>query len=255
MLLDPFKEQLDLPAGLVSWATVSEGNQKLLVRKTQGTVLLRIPEADAAERRGVVGGRIHPREHDGLIRAQARGLVHAVGVTATVLHILACADDEEGGGQSELIEALEMNVTAIQDVERARFQAQAIELTDIADAAVRDLDNGGNVAVQVQHGVQFNSPFGALKRSPGEQGQAEIDGGGIQRVDRLIEVQAEGIVGIQGASLADENLREVGVNAPVAPLAGVRQSIPRNRAAEAQVIQARPHRAQTRLNVAQTLAV
>ena len=60
---------------------------------------------------------------------------------------------------------------------------------------------------------------------------------------------------IQGACLTDENLGEVGVNTPVAPLVGVRQSVPGNRTAKAHVIEPRADRAQAGFDVAQTFAV
>jgi hypothetical protein len=48
---------------------------------------------------------------------------------------------------------------------------------------------------------------------------------------------------------------EVGVDAPVAVFVGIRQGAPGNLAAKARVVQLRPHGVQTRLDVAQTLAV
>ena len=128
-------------------------------------------------------------------------------------------------------------------------------MTDVTDAAVRNVDNGGNVAVKIQQRVQLNCCFGALKGSPGKQGQAQVDGGGIQRIDGLLEVDRERFVSVQGACLTDENLSEVGVNMPVAPLVGVRQSISGNRAAKAHVIKAWSDRTQTSLDIAQTFAV
>ena len=53
-------------------------------------------------------------------------------------------------------------------------------------AAIRLLgssaDERGDVAVQVQQGVHLDGGFMLSEFGPGKQGQAEIDGGGVQRV-------------------------------------------------------------------------
>lgn len=66
---------------------------------------------------------------------------------------------------------------------------------------------------------------------------------------------AEGIAGVKRTRDSDQVLGEIGVDAPVAPLVGVRQGGARHRVAEAHVIELGAEGAQAGLDVAQAFAV
>jgi len=93
------------------------------------------------------------------------------------------------------------------------------------------------------------------KIGPGKQRKAQVDGGRIERVEALFEIDAEGIAGVKRTRDSDQVLGEIGVNAPVAPLVGVRQGGARHRVAEAHVVELGTERAQAGLDVAQAFAV
>ncbi len=103
--------------------------------------------------------------------------------------------------------------------------------------------------------MEFDRRLGALERRPGEQREAEIDGGGVERVNGLVEIDAEAVTDIQASGDADQGLGEVGVNAPVAQLVGVGQGAARYIAPDTHVIELGVLGAQTGLDVAQALAV
>src|SRR5262245_48530989 len=85
--------------------------------------------------------------------------------------------------------------------------------------------------------------------------QAQIDGRGIQRVDGVLEINSERLVGIEAASDADQALRKVAVDAPVARRIRIGERVACNRTAKAEVIEPCALRPQTRLDVAQALAI
>jgi hypothetical protein len=85
--------------------------------------------------------------------------------------------------------------------------------------------------------------------------QAKIDGRGVQRVDRFLQVYAKGFVEIELARYADQALREVGIDPPIAHFVGIRQRAAGDAASNAHVVQLLALRPQARLDVAQTLAV
>ena len=58
-----------------------------------------------------------------------------------------------------------------------------------------------------------------------EQRQAKIDGGGVQRVDRVGDIQARVLVDVKAPCRMDETLSEIGVEAPVPGLIGVGQGV------------------------------
>ena len=121
--------------------------------------------------------------------------------------------------------------------------------------AVGDVDEGRDVAAQVDQRVQFDRRLGRPEGCPRKQRQTQIDGRGIERVDGVLEVHAEGFVEVEPARDANQVLRELGVDAPVARFVGVGQRAARHRSANPKVIELGRLRTQAGLDVAQTLAI
>ena len=91
--------------------------------------------------------------------------------------------------------------------------------------------------------------------SPGEQGEAQIDSGRIQRVQTVIQFHTDWISGIQRPCDTDQHLREVSVDAPVMRVIGVGQCGTRDTAVETHVVELTSQRAQTSFYVTQTVPV
>ena len=152
------------------------------------------------------------------------------------------------------MQAREVQIAAIHDVERTGFPGELIEDVHIVDAARRHNDDGGKVALEREQRVEFDSRFAAAERGPGKQREAQINGGGVQRIGRRLEFDAEGIVGVKRGGLLDEDVREVGEEAPVAFFVGVGQRAARGGLADAGVIKFRAEGSQTGFDVAETFA-
>jgi hypothetical protein len=101
----------------------------------------------------------------------------------------------------------------------------------------------------------FTGALVAAKLRPGKKFQAQIDGGGIEGVDRVGELDAQGFVAIEFAGGADQALREIAKDAPVAMFVGIGQGTARDPAANAHVVELGSLDSQTGLDVAQTLAI
>ena len=95
--------------------------------------------------------------------------------------------------------------------------------------AIRDADERGDVAVQVEQRVHFDGGFVLSELRPRKQRQAQIDGGGIQRIQTLVEIHTDRID-------ADQDLGEVGKDTPVPRLISVGQCGARHFALEAHVV-------------------
>lgn len=143
----------------------------------------------------------------------------------------------------------EIEIPAIHHIGRASFDGQHIQYIDLVGLAVRDVDKGGNVAAKIQRSL------GGTKRRPWEQRQAQVDGRGIQGVDRVVQVDAEAVVAIQLARTPDEQGGQVGPDAPVASLVGIVQCRTPDRHAKAHAVQLGLIGQQTGFDVAQALAL
>ena len=107
--------------------------------------------------------------------------------------------------------------------------------------AVGNTDKRWDIAVQVEQRVHLHRAFVAAKLRPGKQRQAKIDSGGIQCVQAVVEIHADGIGGVEGPGDADQDLGEVGKDAPVTRLVGIGQSGPRHLAAYSEMVEFASH--------------
>ena len=99
-----------------------------------------------------------------------------------------------------------------------------------------NFNKSGDRATQIEQGVHLDGSLLGSEPGPREHRQAEVDGGGVQGIHGVVEIETERLVGVHGARDVNENLSEVGEDAPVVRLVGVGQRGARDHAAEAHVI-------------------
>lgn len=64
--------------------------------------------------------------------------------------------------------------------------------------------------------MQLDRPFGSPKLRPRKQRQAQVDGGGVQGIDRGVEVEPELVAQVEFFGSLNENLCEVAIDGAVA---------------------------------------
>jgi hypothetical protein len=103
--------------------------------------------------------------------------------------------------------------------------------------------------------VQLDGRLGRAKRRPRKQRQAEVDRGGIERIDRFLEVHAEGLVQVEPARDADQVLCKLRIDAPIARLVRVGQRAACHHSPNTQVVELGRMRTKTGFDVAQALPI
>ena len=139
---------------------------------------------------------------------------------------------------------------SIVEIGGAGLGTELVEDVDVVRFAVGNADKRGDVAMQVEQGVHLHSSFVPAELGPPEQRQAQVDGGRVQSVETLIQIHADRIAGVQGPRDANQDLREVGIDAPVARLVGVGESGARHSTAESHVVELAAHGTQAGLYIA-----
>ena len=122
-----------------------------------------------------------------------------------------------------LVKPGKVQITSIHHVERTRLDHQDVQHIDVVHFAVADVDKGRNGPAQVQQGVQLDGGFGRPERRPLEQAQTQIDGTGIQGIDRVGQVQPQVLALVQFASPANEQGGDIRPDAPIPQLVRVCQ--------------------------------
>src|SRR5450631_190084 len=100
-----------------------------------------------------------------------------------------------------------------------------------------DNDDGGKVALEREQGVEFDGGLVLPKRSPRKEREAEVNGGGVQRIGGGLEFKTERFIGVKRGGLLDEDLGEIGKDAPVAIFIGIGQRAAGGGLADARVVE------------------
>jgi hypothetical protein len=125
----------------------------------------------------------------------------------------------------------------VEDVEGPGFDDDLIEQIHVVHARRGDETHRGDVAPEIQEGVELHRGLPLPEGGPGKQGQAKIDRRRIEGVDGLREVHPEGLGRIEAPRRGNQPLGEVGVDPPVPRLVGMGQGVARDHAPEAHVVQ------------------
>src|SRR5580658_8525229 len=123
------------------------------------------------------------------------------------------------------VAALEQNVGfRPDDVEGAGLRENLIEDVDVMYFAVGNADKRGDIAMQVEQRVHLDRAFVLAELRPRKQRKAQVDGGRIQRVQTLIQFEADWVGNVKRSGEADQDLGEVGVDSPIVGVVGIGQS-------------------------------
>ena len=153
------------------------------------------------------------------------------------------------------IQTREVEIAAIHDIHGTGFDYEMIEDIDIVNASVSNDNHGGDTATQIQKGMHLDCSLPLAEYCPRKQGKTQIDCGGIQGVDCLIQFQTEAFVGVQSPGLSDEHLGEVGVDAPVFDLVGIGQGIAGDVPTDAHMIELVSRSSEACLDIPQAFSV
>ena len=255
VLLDPFEEEFDLPAATVEVGDVPCREREIVGQQQQSPPGFGVEVVNPPQGFRIVLAAVKALQSDDLIRQHSGGLVDGPRGKTLELEVALGPRDQEGRALINSVQAGEVQIAAIEDVESARLEDQLVEEIDVVNLARGDDDPTGNRAPQIQQGMQLHSRFVPAKLRPRKQRQAKVDGSGIQGISGLLQLHAKIVVGIKAAGSVDQHLSKIGVDPPIPNLIGIGQGIARDSASDAQVIQLASRRAQTGLDIAQTLSI
>ena len=153
------------------------------------------------------------------------------------------------------MESAKVEVSTVHHIEGADLYRHCVEDLDIVSLAVGNQHKTRDIPAKVDECVKFDGTFPATESRPREELQAKVDRCGIQRVRGLLQLNAEPIGLVQTPRVGDQNLSEVGVDAPVAVFVGIGQCAPRDRTSKARMVEFLVKGAEAGFDVPQTLAI
>src|SRR4249919_1828279 len=138
MLLDPFEEQLDLPARFVKLGDGEGVEGEIVGEEHQPLTGLRIIELDPAQRTVETLARIEAGQENCLIAYQPGRAIDGSRIAAASLEIGLGASDEETSGIIETRKPLEIDIASVHNIEGASFGKKLIQNVDIMHLAIAD---------------------------------------------------------------------------------------------------------------------
>lgn len=255
VLLDPFEEELDLPASLVELRHDCCFEIEVVGEEDQRLSRLRIHIADTPQVRSVQSLGFRAVEPDGLVRSQSGRLVHGSGLLDVEAHVRLRPYHEVGAGRVDAEEASEVEVAAIHHVEGTRLERDPVQGVHVVDLSLGHGDEGWYRAGEIDHCVNLDRGLAASKLRPREQRHAQVDDRSVQGVDRLVDLLDVSFLRTQAPSLSHEDAGELEENTPISLLVDVSEIASGDRPLDAQGVEQLSLRAKARLDVPETLAI
>ena len=173
----------------------------------------------------IKGRTFRPGQTDSLIAAQATSFVHRTRSDPGKDQIVFGSDDEIGTMLMKPIEPKEIDVTFVHDIEGPGLEKHVVQKMDIVHLTARNAYKRWDTGSQVQLGMNLDGTLVTTVLSPGKQRQTQIDDGGIQGVNRSLEIHGQGLMGVKSTGLVDENQGDVSIDFPVACFVGLGQRV------------------------------
>ena len=130
-----------------------------------------------------------------------------------------------------------IDVGAVHNIKCTGLQHQLVEDVDVVGFSFCDADKTRDIAMQVYQRMQFDGGLAFAKSRPGKQRKTKIDGGGIEGVCRLFQIDSEAFLGIQFPGHADQYMGKIRIDSPVSFLVCIGKSASRDLASNASVIE------------------
>ena len=181
--------------------------------------------ANTSEFVGISFPGIKTFQDNNLVGLDSGGFVDQSRIKTPEPEVAFGTGDKKSQCLMDSIKAIEIQIPTIDNIKGSWFEDQLIEDVDVVNFAMSDNNERGDISSEVQEGVQFHSGFVGSEFGPREKRQTQIDGGRVQGVGRLIQFDTEGIVGVKTSCLGFKDLGIVGLDAPIADLSGMSQSI------------------------------
>jgi len=236
MAFDPAEEQFDAPAQPVKLGHGQRRNAQVVGEKDQVLSGLLVAVSHLAQERREVRPGFGQSGFADLVAANSSREIHRQGALPGEAQILLGSGDEERPGPDDPIHALEIHIAAIHHVEGTRLEKQIVEPAHVVLAGGGDEDAGGNGSPQVDLRVHLDPGLGCPEIRPREERQGEIDGRGVQCVNRVVDVEPEILPSVERTGFAHEGLGQILPEPPVARFVGIGQSRFGQRLPEAQMV-------------------
>ncbi len=254
MPFDPTEEQFDAPSQLVKHGNGEGWNFQVVGQEDELFLGFEIEELHSSQQHGKIRSGFLDRGLADMIASKAGETIDGQRVMTCELKVGLGSGDKERASIGDEGQASEVHVAAVHQIERASFEEQVIEPSHVVLARSSDMNACRDWSAQIDLGVHLDAGLGLAEIRPRKERQRQIDRGGIQSIDRVVEVDAKIFACVKRSRLADEALRKIFPNPPVARFVGFGKCRSGNLLGEAKVIESLGASVETGGDVAQSIS-
>ena len=254
VLFDPFEEQFDLPTTTIKLRDGDRGQRCIVGQEYQSTIPFNILKDDASKSIWITLCRLHALQCDDHVASQSGRLIDRLAGATTVVEVAFGPNHEEGSSSRDAVQASEVEVASIHDIEGLRLNGHGVENVHIVHFPLGNVDKTRDAASKVEQRMHFDRRFTTTELGPRKEAETEVDGCRIECVNGLLQPHAERFAVVQRACAADEDMGEIGEDSPVVNAVGIGECAARNATAEACVIEFGTKGAKAGFDVAETFA-
>lgn len=196
-----------------------------------------------------------PSEPNRLIGSQPGAFVDLSIGSSGIVEVALRANHEVSHALVETIQTQEIDVATVHNVKSSRFQNQLIQDVDIVNAPSGDCDITRDAAAKIQQCMCFDRRFVFAKLCPGKKRETQIDSCRIESINRLVQTQPEILVLVEFSSSANQNLTQIGPNAPIAAFVRIGKCAARHLRPNSHMVEFGFHRAQTSFDIAEAFPI
>lgn len=255
MSFDPLKEELHAPAQLVEMGDRECWQVEVVGEEDEYEVGFGIAERDASKFFRISGSPFRRTQPHDLIATQTGTAIHGAGLNSIESHASLGSGYEESSNQDENVKPSPVEVPTIHDVEASLLQFKLVKCMNVSAFPISQMNKAGNGPAHVDQRMQLDRSLGGTESCPGKEAQAQIDGGGVQGVNALVEIMTQVFSGVESAGSSDQMLGEISVNAPVSRFIGFGERAPGHGSRQSKMIPAARDSVQAHFDVPQTVAL
>ena len=168
--------------------------------------------------------------HRGVGRNQTRLDGHVIGA---LLH----PGDEPNSVAGEIFKPSVIVVATVENDDRAGIEAQPACDVNLMGLALADMGEAGQVAVMIEQHMDLDGALGAAKGGPIVQAEAEVDDGGVERDQCVLEAKRPLALRRQPLAAGQKLLEDGLIKLPGPMSVGVRERATRRSGFQTQVLQ------------------
>lgn len=239
MLLDPFKEKLNLPTLPVEFGDGERIKLRIVGNEPvndTGSIVFICYHSDGF---GVMFSRFVSCKSDQFITDNTRLVISTIGAFNSILHVVFCPGDKKRSLHVDEIEhPKEIQVAKINHINSCWLYIKLIEDFDIMHGSLRQVDKNRKIAPEIQQCVHLDTALVLPKGSPWAELQTKAYSAAVKSIDKIVNIKPEVIIAlIHRACNINKYPGKICIYAPITKFIGFCKGVSWNRMLNAAVIE------------------